>query len=563
MRRYDGLNGQIVIDGPYLWLTREHVPAPLDVRLPLEPRRVLLEKVVGCLFEAGEPAGVGSVCVLVEDAATIDAYSTDEHPDAIVFAPDSREEFRRLAALLSGAGNESTSDESREVTSAKKFLAALDSLDGLAAAEEIVSVVAGVDEDEGDYDVYNQLADELDILDNDPRVTWAWIGECWFAVGGLAPGSEDDRTKTLRAFASLAQSLPAHAGTKQLSNAVKGTPLSHLSTMRLAQLWELVAHLVDDSDDSQVPGDVCPADASTLPVSVRPVAAPSDVRPVARTVLTRPAVMVPTEKSKEQVPRPSPPSTRLPTGSAAVGRKWRVWLDCEGFRTLAVCDPVSGETHITKGDLEGRRFTDPSAAASAVIDRYDPGSSQGVDGWTLWTLHDGSGRSIGSMRGASSAGRVEAVSTPKPATRTVSSAEQLSTSDRGVLWFLQMVRTRGAECGRLDSSRRTAVWISTKSGRRFIVRVKTRTAGTWQAQKSDEDLTLDDTGSRFWAFVDLAGAEPAVFILHSTEVAAGIRKVTDDWVAHDRRRDRTGHHAIELSRVAHGQSRWDLLGFRK
>ena len=110
------------------------------------------------------------------------------------------------------------------------------------------------------------------------------------------------------------------------------------------------------------------------------------------------------------------------------------------------------------------------------------------------------------------------------------------------------------------TSRRTAVRVERPGAAPIVVRVKTRTAGTWQAQKADEDLSKDDTGSSFWAFVDLSTSRKPVYILASEEVANGIRTATDAWIARDSRRERTGHHAIELARVAGGRDRWDLLG---
>ncbi|MBC2639083.1 MULTISPECIES: hypothetical protein [unclassified Rhodococcus (in: high G+C Gram-positive bacteria)] len=108
-----------------------------------------------------------------------------------------------------------------------------------------------------------------------------------------------------------------------------------------------------------------------------------------------------------------------------------MYLDCAGFRTLAVCDLISGETNITKGELKGRRFP---------------------------------------------------------------------------------------------------------------------------------DLASDDTGAEFWAFVDLSTSSKSIYILAAEDVAEGISRATDAWVARDPRRERKGHHAIELERVAHGKNRWDLLG---
>lgn len=121
-------------------------------------------------------------------------------------------------------------------------------------------------------------------------------------------------------------------------------------------------------------------------------------------------------------------------------------------------------------------------------------------------------------------------------------------------------RRRGGRAWRLETSRRNAVVVESPDGDRHVVRVKTRSSGTWQASKTDEDLRRDDTELDFWAFVDASVDPITAYIVESRQVADGIRKLTDEWVARDSSRARTGHHAIEFERVSGGADRWDYLG---
>ncbi|CAG7583249.1 hypothetical protein SIM91_25075 [Rhodococcus opacus] len=134
------------------------------------------------------------------------------------------------------------------------------------------------------------------------------------------------------------------------------------------------------------------------------------------------------------------------------------------------------------------------------------------------------------------------------------------TASRGIQAFIADVVERGGKAVRLTHSRRNPVQVWGDDGTSCIVRVRSKLSGDWQARKQDESLDDDDTGSRFWVFVDLASSPEEFFVVPSSEVADDIRAEVDLWMMDTPGRTRTGHHAIPLSRVAHGRGRWDLLG---
>ena len=555
MERYDGINGQILIDHPYVWITREELAAEADFPFPTHPRRALLSAVQRCRFVPGSEDGPGFVHIHVQGAGAPDD-GVVSHPDVVLCDASATPAILELTRSLARYCEVVVHTEEPPQESADKFLTALDALEGLASVDEIIMKAGLLDESQLHGEAFSRLADELDTLDDDARMTWGWVCDGWFVAGGHISVPEEDREMGLRELARLASTLGGDAGTKQLAAAVAGTPLAALSTMRLAQLWEIVAPEVPETPPPAVKASplASPKPLVTPVQSRAPGAAPPrSVKPAQRPVSK--ATPVPTA--------PASPAVQEPVGSAAVGRRWRVYLDCGGFRTLAVCDPTSGETNIMKGELKGRRFPDPSSAAAAVINRHDPGEAGDPDGWELWILHDRSGRPLGSKRQGETPAEcapVGHVHTAFPGVQQSGSSKQAGTADLGIGWFLKAVRAKGAHGERVTTSRRTAVRVIRPGASPLIVRVKTRTAGTWQAQKSDESLANDDTGADFWAFVDLSTSSKSIYILAAKDVADGIRRATDVWVARDPRRERKGHHAIELDRVAHGRNRWDLLG---
>jgi hypothetical protein len=75
-----------------------------------------------------------------------------------------------------------------------------------------------------------------------------------------------------------------------------------------------------------------------------------------------------------------------------------VHVDYAGHRTQGTYDPVTTRIGITSGPLAGRSFKTPAGAARAVVAHYKPGVNPSRNGWTFWTLSDGSGRFLRGIR---------------------------------------------------------------------------------------------------------------------------------------------------------------------
>lgn len=78
-----------------------------------------------------------------------------------------------------------------------------------------------------------------------------------------------------------------------------------------------------------------------------------------------------------------------------------VYADYDGHRTQGRYDLRTTRIDITSGPLVGRSFKTPTGAARAVVAHYKPGVSPNRNGWSFWTLDDGSGRFLQSIRGTS------------------------------------------------------------------------------------------------------------------------------------------------------------------
>ncbi|QCQ90476.1 hypothetical protein [Rhodococcus sp. SGAir0479] len=574
IRWFRGLDGQVIVDRTHVWITRENVEA---FAFATEPRRAPLTAVRACRLLPSRADGAGGmVHVLVDGADELPADCVS-HPDAVVFGVGQERDFEDLAAMLA-----SPADATEESTTSA-FLAALDRMENIATAQEILDAVLEERGRNQDEDAVAKLADELDELDDDPRVTWAWVGETWVAAGGLHAGGTTDSVELLRAMSLLVDTLPGDTGVAALCAAAADTPLAGISTWRLSELWEALCADRGDNESAkpepakreQAEGErrAAPAGAIREPQVPAPPrrgstdSSSASPRP-ARTMpqvparpMNRPATQDRIAPASRAVPSLVPPAANR---SAAVGSRWRVFLDCAGFRTVAVCDPQTGVIEISKGELKGRRFPNPTLAAAAVVERHEPGALPPDDGWTAWIVDDGRGRTLGTVRKMDgTAADTPGVSAPRsvaaPVDAALVAAATSPTAERGITWFIEQVRNRGGEASRVTGTLRTAVRVVIPGCAPVVVRVKTRTGGTWQATKKDENLRTDDTGAKFWAFVDLSVAPTEVFILPAAEVAAGIRRATDAWIARDPSRRRTGHHAIELARIAHGRGRWDLL----
>ncbi|MFC4605851.1 hypothetical protein [Rhodococcus kronopolitis] len=135
-----------------------------------------------------------------------------------------------------------------------------------------------------------------------------------------------------------------------------------------------------------------------------------------------------------------------------------------------------------------------------------------------------------------------------------------TTADRGIAWFIDQVRSRGAIATRLTETRRTAVEVLVPGQRPVTVRVKTRSGLGWAASRADEDPDTDDTGSEFWAFVDLTAKPLCMYILPTARVTAEVRAANDLRVARYPGRRPVGTLGVNQEMVRDGRDRWDLLG---
>ena len=77
-----------------------------------------------------------------------------------------------------------------------------------------------------------------------------------------------------------------------------------------------------------------------------------------------------------------------------------IYADYEGRRTQGRYDPRTTRVDITSGPLATRSFKTPTGAARAVVAHYKPAVSPNRNGWSFWTLDDGSGRFLQSIRRA-------------------------------------------------------------------------------------------------------------------------------------------------------------------
>ncbi|WP_380279024.1 hypothetical protein [Kitasatospora purpeofusca] len=97
----------------------------------------------------------------------------------------------------------------------------------------------------------------------------------------------------------------------------------------------------------------------------------------------------------------SPVHTReaIPTESRPTGdKRVAIHAQYEGFLTEALFDPVTGRVDITSGPLKGTSHRTPSSAARAIINHHNPKVSGARNGWSFFSLSDGSGRPLQTIR---------------------------------------------------------------------------------------------------------------------------------------------------------------------
>ncbi len=75
----------------------------------------------------------------------------------------------------------------------------------------------------------------------------------------------------------------------------------------------------------------------------------------------------------------------------------RVVADFDGYRLSARFDPTNERVEIMRGPMEGRRFEDPTEAASAVATHIS-GDVEFRDGWKFWQLDTPDRESLGTLR---------------------------------------------------------------------------------------------------------------------------------------------------------------------
>ncbi|WP_338886107.1 hypothetical protein [Rhodococcus sovatensis] len=76
---------------------------------------------------------------------------------------------------------------------------------------------------------------------------------------------------------------------------------------------------------------------------------------------------------------------RVAAVEEVIDLRLRVVADFDGYRLSARFDPTSTRLEIVQGPMEGRRFEDPTEAASAVATHIS-GDVEVLDGWDFWEL---------------------------------------------------------------------------------------------------------------------------------------------------------------------------------
>lgn len=75
-----------------------------------------------------------------------------------------------------------------------------------------------------------------------------------------------------------------------------------------------------------------------------------------------------------------------------------IYADYAGQRTQGRFDCRTHRVDITAGPLAGKSYKTPSGAAIAVVSHYNPTVNPNRNGWDFWTLDDGSGRLLQTLR---------------------------------------------------------------------------------------------------------------------------------------------------------------------
>lgn len=94
------------------------------------------------------------------------------------------------------------------------------------------------------------------------------------------------------------------------------------------------------------------------------------------------------------MPEQTPSATERSETSTGVA----VYAVYDGHRTHASYHSDTTRIDVTSGPLAGRSFKTPTGAARAVVAHYKPGISPNRNGWSFWTLDDGSGQLLQAIR---------------------------------------------------------------------------------------------------------------------------------------------------------------------
>lgn len=131
-----------------------------------------------------------------------------------------------------------------------RFLDALDRMEGLGTLDEIIESVIQEERIPDSDAIRKQLANELDDLDDDPRISWMWVEEQWVAAGGRNPADKAQRNTQLDALAALPPTSASDDETRNLLQATAGKALIHISIPRLTQLCKEISLAHDDPNPS-------------------------------------------------------------------------------------------------------------------------------------------------------------------------------------------------------------------------------------------------------------------------------------------------------------------------
>ena len=418
----------------------------------------------------------------------------------------------------------------------RDLCAALDDLRGIATRDELE----------------RELNRSLDPTATNGQIAWGTVNNVSVAAGDRGTPTLSVWRARIASLDVLVNSLPADPGIKSLRNAAKGTALESISLPRLADLWTAInAGTVDALNDESAEDE--------LPHQLPQFAPFRNVQPVPVDPVIRPA-----PQPKIELVRSTPPAAPKKRPSALVGKRFRVRLDHEGFRTVALFDPESGVVQITTGDLEGRIFGSPEVAARNVIERLSPGGPAVSSGEDIWFIDDGTNRSIRQLQAARTAAqptkrapvapvnvKPPASSTPsvRPAARkprTSRAPGTVSTSDIGMIHFVRQVEKRGGKAVPIGIAGSSEVSVSVPGRSRVLVRVETRNGDAWQVTTSRGRHPAGAINPDFWAFVDF-GSPRAVYIVPAVDVRLAVT-------------ESTGQQEIPLETVEHGEDCWGLLG---